>query len=55
MDFADDSLLAKCFLHLLPLQDCESNPTKYQWILDNQSERNNFPTYKAPSTDYIAK
>ncbi len=36
MDFADDPLLIKCFLHLPPLAVQDTNPTDYQWIFENK-------------------
>ncbi len=40
MDFADDPLLFKCFLHLSPLPVHNTNPTDYQWIFTEQNKTN---------------
>ncbi len=40
MDFANDPLLIKCFLHLPTLALQETNPTDHQWIYTKQNETN---------------
>ncbi len=38
MDFANDPLLIKSFIHLPPLEVRDTNPTNYQWIFTKPNE-----------------
>ncbi len=42
MDFANDPLLIKCFLHLPPLAVQDTKPTDYQWMFDKQNKTDEF-------------